>query len=382
MSYQENATLRLLLVEDDDAYAYLVLHYLRTLDDFTIDVEHAVCLTDALGHLAAHQYDVVLLDLGLPEERNLPVLRRVLATHADVAVIVLTGLDDQEVALAAVREGAEDYLIKGETTADSLGRSICYALERRRQQQERRVLERRLAETHRLESLGRFAGGIAHEINNRLTPIIGMADLMLTLSPPDERRREMLELILDAAQGASALVRNLLTFARQQPTGQPQRVDMAALAESTLRLVRTAIPPAVALTTEFGPDAPAVNGDPMAIQSVLMNLVSNAVDALGGRPGQVAVTIAAADSPPEAASRGPSLRLMVSDDGPGMDREMAAHIFEPFFTTKAVNKGTGLGLSVAHGIVAHLGGCIRVDSGAGRGTTFEVFLPAAAGDGG
>jgi signal transduction histidine kinase len=370
----------LLLVEDDDADAHLVLRYLRSIDDFTTEVERAVCLTDALRRLEAHQHDVVLLDLGLPEERNLPVLRRVLATNTEVAVIVLTGLDDQAMALAALREGAEDYLTKGETTADSLARSIRYTMGRRRQQQERRVLERHMAETHRLESLGRFAGGIAHEINNRLTPIVGMADLMLTLPPPENRHQEMLELILDAAQGASALVRNLLTFARQRPTGQPQQVDLPALVESTLRLVRTAIPASVTLTTDFGADAPAVNGDPMAIQSVLMNLVSNAVDAFAGREGQVAVTVEAAATPPEVASHGASLRLAVSDDGPGMDREMAAHIFEPFFTTKAVNKGTGLGLSVVHGIVADLGGCIRVNSDIGRGTTVEVFLPALAGD--
>ncbi|MGE5503674.1 MAG: sensor histidine kinase [Actinomycetota bacterium] len=370
MDGSQGTMVEVLLVEDDEGDANLVLYTLQSIPGCRAARE--VRLSGALAALRREAFDVVLLDLGLPDEVGLPVLRRVLDTAADVAVIVLTGLDDEQVAIASLREGAEDYLVKGKTSGELLNQAIRYAIERKRQARERSALERRLAHTQRLESLGRFAGGIAHEINNRLMPIVSGADFLLGTFPDDDRRRQMLELILQAANSAGDLVKSLLMFARHQPVEDKQRLDLAGLIEETLLLVRPAMPNRVTIATELAEDLPPMSGSPTQMQSLVMNLVSNAVDAMAdGRQGRVRLVL---DGVAEANAT--LLRFKVIDDGIGMDEATQARVFEPFFTTKPVNRGTGLGLSVVHGIVSDHGGRITVASRPGGGTVVEVLLPA------
>ena len=227
---------RILLVEDDEADAIYAMRQFRQLGpEFTFD--RVANLEDALRRLSACPYHLVILDLGLPGTHGLSALRSITALDASLPIIVLTGNDDEGTALAALREGAQDYVVKGKSNADTLVRAVRYALERARLQAERAALEKRLAHTQRLEALGRLAGGVSHEINNRLTPIIGMAQWLL-VSPPDcERTKSMVGTILAAAEEASSLVRNLLTYARYQPDAAKSPVDLGDTVGHSVTLI-------------------------------------------------------------------------------------------------------------------------------------------------
>ena len=372
-----------LLVEDDDADFELAKRHFRKLGpEFTLD--RVPSLEDALVRLRTERgYDLVLLDLGLPGTSGISAVQSVAAVDVGLPIIVLTGIDDEFIALAALREGAQDYLVKGKSNADTLIRAIRYALERGRLQADRGALEMRLAQSLRLEALGRFAGGIAHEINNRLNPIIGMSQLQLATLPEGERARDMAATILNAAEGAAKLVRELLSYARNQLAVEVVAVDMRGLVEHSAAIVCATLPPMVKLQVEVVDGAPILNGVPSSLQAVILNLLTNAVDAMEGRSGRIVLALSDVNghevdvpaTPPLAHAR--YLRLTVSDDGVGMDRETLARAFDPFFTTKSVSRGTGLGLSIVHGIVLDHQGAIAVSSDPGRGTTVDVFLPVS-----
>lgn len=369
-----------LLVEDEDSDAELAKRQFRQMGpEFALD--RVSSLEGALHSLATGGYQLVLLDLGLPGTYGLSALKSVCAAHPDLPIIVLTGHDDQTFALTALREGAQDYLVKGKSTTDTVIRAVRYALERGRLQAERAALERKLAHTQRLEALGRFAGGIAHEINNRLTPIIGMAEFQRAALPEGDRVRGMADIILTAAEDAAHLVRNLLTFAHHQATGEKGAVDLGATIDQATTLIRPTMPATLRLDVAAATGLPTVHGNATQLLSLALNLLSNAVDAMDGRAGTVSVTLDVVNSrevefptsPPLVHPR--YLRLAIRDEGIGMDDETVSRAFDPFFTRKAVDKGCGLGLSVVRGIVLDHQGAIAVASTPGHGTDVQVFLP-------
>lgn len=373
-------TVRVLLVEDEDADAEYTKRQFRQLGpEFALD--RVSSMESALASLDANEYQLVLLDLGLPGTYGLSALKKVCAVCSELPIIVLTGHDDQTTALAALREGAQDYLVKGKSNTDTVIRAVRYALERGRLQAERAALERQLAQTQRLEALGRFAGGIAHEINNRLTPIIGMAELQRAALPEGDRVRGMADIVLTAAEDAAQLVRNLLIFARTQAAGEKGAVDLGAVVEQAATFIRPTLPSALRLSAEAAPGLPPLHGNATQLLSLALNLLSNAVDAMEGREGTVAVRLSevgtqevdAVTTPPLVHRR--YLRLSVRDEGVGMDEETISRAFDPFFTRKAVDKGCGLGLSVVRGIVLEHQGAIAVASTPGSGTEVQVFLP-------
>ena len=258
--------------------------------------------------------------------------------------------------------------------------------------QERQALEAQLREVHKLEAIGRLAGGIAHDFNNVLGGLLGNVMLARDLLPPTHPARSHLDLIARGGEHARELVQQILAFSRRQPKAL-EAVPLLPLVQACVTLLRAATPPGVVLTIRPPtglPDAAAemrVRADATQLQQVLMNLCTNAWQALEGRPGRVEIglTTARADSAPSADLQGlpgPGdwAHLWVRDNGSGMDEHTRAHLFEPFFTTKPVGEGTGLGLAVAHGIVLAHQGAIAVDSVAGVGTSFHVYLPLLAQD--
>jgi signal transduction histidine kinase/CheY-like chemotaxis protein len=240
-------------------------------------------------------------------------------------------------------------------------------------------LEERLRQGQRLEALGRLAGGVAHDLNNLLTIILGNADLARADGvPPDE---ETLGEIRDAAQRAATLTRRLLVFGRRQ-MWTASRIDVGATVAAFEPLLRRLLPEDVALEIERDAAPTPILGDPAQLEQVVLNLVANARDAL---PDGGVVRVATSATPPARFAGEPDLPaspiwLVVSDDGVGMTAEVVAHLYEPFFTTKAPAKGTGLGLATVHGIVAQCEGRIFVDSAPGRGTAFAIAFPRAGAD--
>ena len=233
-------------------------------------------------------------------------------------------------------------------------------------------LERQLFHSQKLEALGTLAGGIAHDLNNTLMPILVLSELLMRKMPEGGGEREDLETIVQASRHGRDLVRRILAFSRHQQVGRA-RVDLAAITHEALQMLRPTIP-ATVLIDEQIEDVPLILADPSQIQQVVVNLVTNAVQAIGDRMGTVTVSLSAAIGSPSPA--GNFIRLRIVDTGCGMDAETKNRIFEPFFTTKTVGEGTGLGLSVVHGIVTNHGGSIEVGSEPGKGTEFIIFFPA------
>jgi signal transduction histidine kinase/HAMP domain-containing protein len=245
---------------------------------------------------------------------------------------------------------------------------------------ERRGLEAQLQQAQKMEAVGQLAGGIAHDFNNLLTVITSYGAMVMADLPRESPHATDVQEILNAANRASSLTRQLLAFSRRQVL-QPNVLDLNALTGNLEKMLRRLLREDIHLVTRFDPQLALVNADAGQLEQVIVNLVVNARDAMA-RGGRIAietsnVTLGEGYGPMHAnTTPGPYVLLVVSDTGKGMDKATQAHIFEPFFTTKPVGHGTGLGLSTVYGIVKQSGGYIWVYSELDRGTTFKIYLPA------
>ena len=231
---------------------------------------------------------------------------------------------------------------------------------------DRRELEQQFYRAQRLESIGTLAGGIAHDLNNVLAPIVlGVGVLKERLTDADSR--EVLDTVAASARRGAEMVAQVLSFARGHG-GRRVEIRAAALIDDVVKIARDTFPKTIRIVTGVAPDLPALLGDPTQCHQVLLNLCVNARDAM---PDGGTLTLA-------AAAAGEFVVIRVTDTGCGIPAHQIDKIFDPFFTTKEAGKGTGLGLSTSQSIVQAHGGRIRVSSQVGRGTVFEVYLPAAA----
>jgi PAS domain S-box-containing protein len=254
--------------------------------------------------------------------------------------------------------------------------------EKRRAEQERASLQNQLAQAQKMESVGRLAGGVAHDFNNMLQAILGNASLALIQPNLTAVLREHLEEILRAAQRSASLTQQLLAFARKQ-TVTPRVLDLNQTVANMLKMLQRLIGEDVELTWSPAADVPRVNVDPVQIDQVLANLVVNARDAITGS-GRIEITTARVEwetTSPEELDLPPGeyATLTITDSGCGISEETRAHLFEPFFTTKAAGKGTGLGLATVYGIVKQNSGAITVRSQPGLGAAFTIWLPGTRG---
>ncbi len=249
---------------------------------------------------------------------------------------------------------------------------------------ERKKLEQQVRVSQRLEAVGQLAAGIAHDFNNILTAINGNAKLALADLPPGHPVQQNLAQIEKAGSRATKLVRQILTFNRQQESKR-EVVKLTPVVDEALKLLRAALPAGIEIRTHFSPDAPAIFADSTQIHQILMNLATNAADAMRERGGVLEVRLETitinADLARTSAElhEGPYVRLSIRDNGCGMSKSTMEHIFEPFFTTKPQGQGTGLGLSVVHGIMKNHGGAVSVYSEPEKGTIFHLYLPVAEG---
>ena len=257
----------------------------------------------------------------------------------------------------------------------------------KRIEHEHEQLAEQLARAQKMEAVGRLAGGVAHEFNNRLMTILGNTELLLSRldSPTWQDHREQLKLcvqsIARAGERSTALTKQLLSFSRK-PLTQPEPVDTHQLLRETQAMLQPLIGENITFDVHVASDVAAIYGNAGQIEQVITNLVLNARDSISDI-GCVAVTCKNVEVPASLASvqsqaqQGPHVQITVQDDGAGMSEAVRAHIFEPFFSTKPVGKGTGLGLATVHGIVSQMGGFVTVESQERVGTTFHVTLPVA-----
>ncbi len=245
----------------------------------------------------------------------------------------------------------------------------------------RRTLELQLNQAQKMESIGALAGGIAHDFNNILTGILGFTELAQLELGDRPAARQSLDEVRKAGFRAKELVAQILTFSRQSEARQVP-LDLARVVAEALKFLRSSAPATVAIERQLA--SCSVCGDPTQIHQVVLNLCTNALHAMRGRAGTLAVRIepveidAALAAAMPKVEAGPHACLTVGDTGHGMDEATLARVFDPFFTTKPVGEGTGLGLSVVQGIVATHRGGIQVESAVGRGTTFRVYFPVCA----
>ena len=250
---------------------------------------------------------------------------------------------------------------------------------------ERKQFERQIRQSQKLDALGTIAGGIAHDFNNILTVLRGNLSLAQMTLPEEHAMRTSLTEMDKACNRAADLVRQILTFGRQQEQMR-QIMTLQPAVQEALRLLRSTIPAGIQIETTLPANLPTVMADNTQIHQIVLNLGINASHAMENQQGRITLSLAPVDVDATLAATCPELhtgryvRLSVEDTGIGMDRTTLERIFEPFFTTKAAGRGTGLGLAVVRGIVKNHDGAITVQSEPGRGSRFDVYFPVVDGE--
>ncbi len=254
--------------------------------------------------------------------------------------------------------------------------------ERKEAEKERDRYEMRLSQAQKMEAIGTLAGGIAHDFNNMLSAIIGYAELVKADLPEESRSRMNLDQVLKAGMRARELVAQILSFSRTFKA-ERESVKVGLIIQEALKLLRVTIPTSIEIRQNIEDETGEVFADPTEIHQIVMNLCTNAYQAMEKRGGVLSVSLESVELAEEDSTLnlpdGPYLNLRVSDTGTGMSAETTRNIFDPFFTTKERGKGTGLGLATVHKIVTELKGAISVKSIEGKGTTFSIFLPVIDG---
>jgi signal transduction histidine kinase len=383
--------LKLLIVEDNPEDAELALVELRRAgfepDWLRVETESAY-LKQLDGGL-----DLVLSDYRMPAFNGLRALELLKQSGLDVPFILVSGTIGEETAVAAMKMGATDYLLKDRLAR--LGAAVTHALSERGLRRDRAQaaealcaanaelgrMQEQVFQAQRMEAIGTLAGGIAHDLNNILAPVL-MAPALLREYARSDHERRLLDLIEQAALRGSQVVRQLLTFSRGTG-GERVSIELPSLLNEMVAIMRETFPREIVVKYAAPADLHPVLGDPTQLHQVIMNLCVNARDAMpdGGTLslGARNVELSAADVHAHAPAKpGAHVALSVSDTGEGIAPANIDRIFDPFFTTKALTKGTGLGLSTVLGIIRSHHGFITVTSELGRGTTFAIHLPAAA----
>lgn len=422
-----DSVFNVLLVEDNEEHVRMLRHMFLQGDTAHYNLIHFGRLGPALDRARLPGIHVILLDLTLPDSHGIDTFLRMESAAANVPIVVLSGLNDESLAMETVQHGAQDYLVKGRVDHHTLLRSLRYAVERKRAEQElkrahdeleHRVLERtgeliganekllmeikerkraedalrasnrqlaealeKLRETQehiiqreRLHALGRMASGIAHDFNNALAPILGFSELMLirpeTLQD-SAKTKNYLEMIHTAAEDSSKIVSRLREFYRyREDTEIFAPVSLNDLIQQVIALTQPrwkdqaqAEGIHIKIRTDLQ-NIPTVAGNESELREMLFNIVFNAIDAI---QEQGTITF-------HTFAREECAVLQIADTGAGMTPEVRSRCLEPFYSTKAEH-GTGLGLGIVYGIVRRHDGTIEIESAPNRGTTITISVP-------
>ena len=364
-----------LIIEDSPSDADLMVHELEHAG-FGLSWKRVETEAEFRAGLA-NAPDAILADYSLPRfgaSRALEILRE---SGQDIPLILVSGCIGEEAAVEAIKNGAEDYLLKDRLSR--LGSAVARALEARNLRKDKQRIQQQLVCSQKLDSIGALAGGIAHDFNNLLQAISGFTDLVMIDTPSADPRYGWLRDIQNTVKRAAQLTRQLLAFSRRQIVA-PQVVDLNQLIENLLSMLRRLLGEDIRLETHLAPGTPRILIDPGQMEQVIMNLAVNARDAMP-RGGTLEISTTTIEWPGPDGMSSPDRRegsfvlLTVRDTGSGMSREVLEHMFDPFFSTKSPDKGTGLGLSVVYGVIKQHQGWIEVASQPESGTVFNIYLP-------
>ncbi|MBN2419436.1 MAG: response regulator [Deltaproteobacteria bacterium] len=376
--------IRVLLIEDNRGDARLIQEILSEATWRLFEMVVAERLSEGLLVLSDSAFDLILLDLSLPDSSGLDTLARIHADSPQTPVVVLTGLDDDTLAIEAVRRGAQDFLVKGHIDAELLSRTIRYSIERKKAEKEKEQLQLQLANAQKMEAIGTLAGGVAHDLNNILTGLINYPELLLLKMGEDNPYRDHILKMKKSGEKAASIVQDLLTLARRG-VSVAQVVNLEGIVREYLispeceKLKR--FHPEIRIETRFEDNLFNIMGSPVHLSQTVMNLVSNAAESMpdGGKilisTKNIYLERPCKDN--DVLKEGRYVVLTVSDRGTGMSPEVMERIFEPFFTKKVMGRsGTGLGLAVVWGTIKDHSGHIDIKSSVGEGTTFTLYFPA------
>jgi len=369
--------LRVLLIEDDEDDYVFTRDLLAEIGGERFELEWAPTYERGLARVLEERFDVCLLDFRLGARTGLELLREARAGNSGSPIILMTGQGDQEIDLEAMRSGAADYLVKGEIDAAGLERSVRYAVQHRRMEEERVRLVREQEARHLAEEANRakdeFLAMVSHELRNPLNAMLGWVSLLNSGKLDAEAHSRALEVIERNARAQAQLIDDLLDSARVASGNlrlDLRPVDLAQVVEKALdAMYPAAAAKSIAVTADLDRPLEVAAGDPGRLQQVVSNLLSNAVKFTPGG-GAIEVSL---------KREGGEARITVRDTGDGIAAAFLPHVFERFRQGDGRSQGgLGLGLAIARHIVEQHGGTIGVESpGEGQGTTFMVSLPLA-----
>jgi two-component system, cell cycle sensor histidine kinase and response regulator CckA len=367
--------LRVLIIEDSDDDAKMVLRELKRAS-YEVDFERVASADRLKSLIASRKWDLFICDFSMPKFSGTEALRLVRSMGCDAPFIFVSGTMGEDTAVAALKDGAQDYIIKSnlKRLVPAVQRELREVDERR----EHKRLEQHVSQLQKFEAIGRLAGGVAHDFNNLLGVILGHSEILLDRTQ-DEGITRGLEMIRDSARRGANLTRQLLAFGRRQVL-EPKVLNLNVILLDVANLLRRLIGEDIELDFQTDAELGNIRADPSQLEQIVMNLATNARDAMMAG-GKLTIATANADLDEAYVDRrvvvrpGRYVQLTISDTGCGMDTETQSHIFEPFFTSKEQGKGTGLGLATVYGIVKQSGGNIWVYSEPGHGTVFKIYLP-------
>lgn len=371
--------LDILLIEDSETDRVLIERLLRKAFGMRCRITQNSSLSAALGRLGSSRFDAVLVDLTLPDSTGPGVCDQIRDTCREVPVVVLTGVDDEQVALQTLTRGAQEFLVKGQTDERMLARAVRYAIERKRSEVELQQAHRRLqqqlhqaelAHLARLNTMGEMASGMAHELNQPLTSLVGFAESALagldSGNLSEEDLRHVLNRVVSESQRAAEIIRRLRRLVRKR---EPERsaTNLNQVICEVLEIVEFDTEAARCdIQLDLAPGLPLVDADRVQIQQVLLNLVRNGIEAMDGLPEDERFLIV------RSASDDTRIRISVTDNGPVVDPETVSRLLEPYFTTK--KSGLGLGLAICRTIIESHAGQLAVTSNPDRGLTVTFSL--------
>jgi two-component system cell cycle sensor histidine kinase/response regulator CckA len=373
--------IRVLMAEDSEDDRALLVRELQ-LGGYDVQSKRVDTATTLKSAWCSQDWDLVISDFSMPNFSGTDALSLVRSLKSDVPFIFVSVEVGEDTAVAALKNGAQDYLMK--SNLKRLVPAVQRAMRDTEERKERKHLEQHVQQLQKFEAIGRLAGGIAHDFNNILGAILGWAEMGHAEAQPGTRFRERFQKIREQSLRAAKLTSQLLAFGRKQIL-QTRKVNLNILVQEEMSLLERIIGEQIEVQVLAAPDLCVTLVDPAQIEQVLMNLCLNARDAMPGG-GQLIIETQNVEIGEEycrdhAYGRpGSYVLLSVSDTGVGMDTATVERIFEPFFTTKEMGRGTGLGLATVYGIVKQHGGFIYVYSELGKGTSFKIYLRAVSGE--
>ncbi len=349
----------------------------RSFEGRILDANPAIC--QRLGYSHEELLGMNIADILSPENANL-LTKRMARLRQQGSLVYESAHKRRDGSIFPVESGSRVIEYDGQRMILTVSRDIS---ERKQSEAERNLLQAQLQQAQKHEAIGTLAGGIAHDFNNILFPIIGYTEMTMEDVPKDSLIYQNLTEVLKSARRAAQLVQHILTFSRSTDI-EKKPLRLQVIVREALKLIRATIPQTISIHQDIDSNCGPVLANPTQIHQIVMNLCTNAYHAMQEDGGELRVSVCEVTVRPEDhigqlnQRPGPYIRMMISDTGCGMDRNVMNHIFDPYFTTKPPGKGTGLGLAVVHGIVKSCGGEITVYSKPGTGSAFYVYLPRIA----